>query len=77
MALGSKKKQSPASRRTAETIRRLEGLRKNATKPVSFRLEPRKLELLTKYAKEQGLKTSQLVKAWVLQRMSKEGISYD
>lgn len=74
MALGSKKKQSAVSKKTVETIRRLEGLRKDATKPVSFRLESRELDRLTQYAKKQGIKTSQLLKSWVLQRMLKEGL---
>ena len=74
MALGSKKNQSAASKKTVETIRRLEGLRKDATKPVSFRLEPRELDRLTQYAKKQGIKISQLLKSWVLDRLLKEGL---
>ena len=72
MALGSKK--SGAANKAADTIRRLDGLRKDATKPVAFRMDPRDIEKLEIHARENGLKLAQLVKSWVLQRMKQEGL---
>jgi predicted HicB family RNase H-like nuclease len=72
MALG--KSTSPARSKAAESIRRLEGLRKDATRPLAFRLSPEDYEALRDHAEAQGMKLSQLVKAWVLQRMKEEGI---
>ena len=67
MALGDKK--TPAGKRAAETFSRLEGLRKDATRPVSFRLKPQEYNRLVKMAETQGLKVSQLVKSWVIQQL--------
>lgn len=51
-----------------ETIRRLEGLRKDVTKTVAFRLDPRDADRLEAETERQGLRTAQLVKTWVIQR---------
>lgn len=72
MALGSRK--TAAGSKTTETIRRLEGLRKDATRPVAFRLDPRLYDRIVAVADERGLKPAQLVKSWVLERMRNEGL---
>ena len=68
MALGK------AGAKTAETIRRLEGLRKDVTRPVAFRLEPGLYDRIVTAAEARGLKAAQLVKSWVVERMEEEGL---
>jgi len=72
MALGGSK--SDATKKTTATIRRLEGLRKDATRPVTFRMDPRDVEKLERIAAANGLKLSQLIKSWILQRMREENL---
>jgi len=66
MALGGSKKGS-AGYKASSTIKRLEGLRKDATRTVSFRVDPHTYEQLEIEAKRQGLRISQLVKSYVTQ----------
>ena len=71
MALGGRK--SHAAGKTAEVIRRLEGLRKDATLVVSFRLEPRiKNQLETMAEQEHMGSVAALVKKWILDRLDNE-----
>ena len=70
MALGGK---SHAAGRTAEVIRRLEGLRKDATLVVSFRLEPRIKNQLETIAEQEHMgSVAALVKKWILDRLDNE-----
>ena len=71
MALG---KSSQAGKKMSDTIKRLEGLRKDVTKPVTFRLDYRTAQLLEAYADDQGMRTGTLIKSWIIQRMKSEGI---
>lgn len=64
MALG---KGTPAGKRTSETIRRLEGLRKDTTRVMSFRVTPREAELIEREAEQRGLKTAQFIKSIIIQ----------
>jgi hypothetical protein len=71
MALGGSK--SHAAGKTAEVIRRLEGLRKDATLVVSFRLEPRIKNQLETIAEQEHMgSVAALVKKWILDRMDNE-----
>ena len=68
MALGSRK--SAAAGKTADVIRRLEGLRKDATLVISFRLDPRTKMQLEAIAESEHIgSTAALVKKWVLDRL--------
>lgn len=71
MALGGNKR-SEAGKKASGTFRRLENLRKDATKTVSFRLDPRDVEKLERIAVDRGLKLGQLVKSWVVEKMREE-----
>lgn len=66
------KHRSGAGKKTYETIRRLEGLRKGVTQTVCFRMDPREVDKLREMAKKRDLKLSQLVKGWVEERMNSE-----
>jgi len=57
-----------------DTIKRLDGLRKDVTKPVTFRMEYRAAQLLEEYAHQQGMRPATLMKSWIIQRMREEGI---
>ena len=71
MALGGRK--SVAAGKTADVIRRLEGLRKDATLVVSFRLDPRtKSQLETIVTREHMGSIAALVKKWVLDRLESD-----
>jgi hypothetical protein len=67
-------KRDAAGRRASEVIRRLEGLRKDATRPVTFRMDPRDISRLQAEAERRGLRLAQLVKSWVVERMDSEGL---
>lgn len=60
-----------ASRKAADAVR-LAGLRKDTSRPVSFRLPVREAELIEAMAQERHLRPGQLVRAWVLDRLEKE-----
>ena len=68
MALGK----SEAERRAAEVIR-LTGLRKDASKVVSFRLSVHDYERLSDLAPREGFAIATLVKAWTIQRINSDG----
>jgi hypothetical protein len=71
MALGGSK--SHAAGKTADVIKRLEGLRKDATSVVSFRLEPRIKNRLEAMADQEHMgSVAALVKKWVLDRLDSE-----
>ncbi len=71
MALGGSK--SHAAGKTAEVIRRLEGLRKDATLVVSFRLEPRIKNRLEAIVEQEHMGSmAALVKKWVLDRLERD-----
>lgn len=74
MALGENKKKGPAGRKTADTIRRLESLRKDATRPVSVRLTPEEADAISSYATDHSLRTGQLLRQWIRDRMRDEGL---
>jgi len=67
MALGKNKTQ--ASIKATDTIKRLEGLRKDATVVLSFRADPLLADRLEREAERQGLRTSQLIKSYVVQKL--------
>ena len=67
MALGGK---SAAGKRTTELIKRLDSLRKDSTVVMSFRVDPRTADQIGGEAEQQGLRTSHLIKSWVLQRLN-------
>lgn len=71
MALG---KGSQAGRKMSDTIKRLDGLRKDVTKPVTFRLDHHIAEQLEAYAEQQGMRTGTLIKSWIIQKMRSENI---
>lgn len=48
--------------------------RKAETVTVSARLEPADRDTLDRYAQERGLKTAQVVRSWILERMRSEGL---
>jgi predicted DNA binding CopG/RHH family protein len=78
MSLGggkkTERKESRAAQKTTDTIKRLESLRKDATRTIGFRVDPHTFEQIKKYAEQQGLRYTHLVRSWVLQRAREEGI---
>ena len=67
MALGGNK---AAGRKASETIKRLDSLRKDSTVVLSFRVSPKEAERIEAAADKQGLRTGQLIRSWVLQRLN-------
>ena len=65
MALGNK---TEAERKAAEVLR-LAGLRKDVTRPVSFRLSVTEYDQLRDFATREGFTMAALCKAWILQRL--------
>lgn len=69
-----KGKSGPAGKKVSAAFQRLDGLRKDTTRPVSFRMDPRLYDRLREYAEMKGLKLSQVVKMWITEKMDREGI---
>lgn len=59
-----------AGKRTSDIIKRLDSLRKDATTTVCFRMDPRDADRLQAIADQKGLKRSQLIKSWVIEKMN-------
>jgi predicted nucleic acid-binding Zn ribbon protein len=71
MALG-KSSSGSAGRKASQTISRLESLRKDASKPIAFRMRMESYRELEKEAKRHGMTPGALVRMWVLQRLRGE-----
>jgi len=71
MALG-KSRSGSAGRKTSQMIIRLESLRKDASKPVAFRLRMEHYRELEREAERQGVTPGALARTWVVQRLHEE-----
>lgn len=68
MALG-RSSSGAAGRKASQTISRLESLRKDASKPVAFRLRMENYRELEREAERQGVTPGALARTWVVQRL--------